>query len=107
MASELRRCRRTRSQVRSAFMATKTETAAECDVVVVGAGAAGLAAAARLAREGVAVCVLEARDRVGGRIFTRRVPGVDVPIELGAELVHGRPAATLAWAAKARSPLVD
>src|SRR5262245_27261172 len=86
-------------------MAADIETA--CDVVVVGAGAAGLAAAARLAREGIAVCVLEARDRVGGRIFTRHNPGVDVPIELGAELVHGRPAATLAWAGEARSPLVD
>ncbi|HZF31263.1 MAG TPA: NAD(P)/FAD-dependent oxidoreductase [Gammaproteobacteria bacterium] len=88
-------------------MVANSETAADCDVVIVGAGAAGLAAAARLAREGVSARVLEARDRIGGRIFTRRVPGVDVPLELGAELVHGRPAATLAWAAKARSPLVD
>ncbi len=84
-----------------------TNKAATCDVAIVGAGAAGLAAAARLVRNGVSVCVLEARDRVGGRILTRRDPGLDVALELGAELVHGRPEATLAWAAKARSPLVD
>ena len=78
------------------------ESAAECDVAIVGGGAAGLAAAAALARNGLAVCVLEARDRAGGRVLTRRDPDVAVPLELGAELVHGRPAATLAWAAKAR-----
>jgi monoamine oxidase len=88
-------------------MVAKNERTAECDVAIMGAGAAGLAAAARLQREGIAVCLLEARDRVGGRIFTRRDPTLDLPIELGAELVHGRPAATLAWAAKARAPLVD
>ncbi|MGH7108579.1 MAG: FAD-dependent oxidoreductase, partial [Acetobacteraceae bacterium] len=38
------------------------------DVIVIGAGAAGLAAAAALGRSGRAVLVLEARDRIGGRI---------------------------------------
>ncbi|HEX5047434.1 MAG TPA: NAD(P)-binding protein, partial [Gammaproteobacteria bacterium] len=88
-------------------MVDESELAADCEVAIVGAGAAGLAAAARLAREGVAVCLLEARDRAGGRIYTRRDPANGLPLELGAELVHGRPAATLAWSAKARSPLVD
>ena len=66
----------------------------QADVLVIGAGAAGLAAAAELARAGLSVSILEARDRVGGRCFTRRLPGVPVPVELGAEFIHGRPDAT-------------
>ena len=58
-------------------------------VIVVGAGCAGLAAAAALHRSGVAVTVLEARDRVGGRILTAHPPGLSAPVELGAEFVHG------------------
>jgi monoamine oxidase len=64
------------------------------DVIVIGAGAAGLAAAAELARAGRSVLVLEARDRIGGRAWTLDVPGLRVPVELGAEFIHGRPAAT-------------
>ena len=59
------------------------------DVVVVGAGAAGLAAARELVRAGVRVRVLEARHRIGGRILTERFPDLAIPIELGAEFVHG------------------
>jgi len=58
--------------------------------IVVGAGAAGLAAARELARAGRDIVVLEARDRVGGRVFTHRPQSSPVPIELGAEFVHGR-----------------
>jgi monoamine oxidase len=65
------------------------------DVVVVGAGVAGLAAADRLAGDGARVVVLEARDRIGGRVLTLRPRGVPVPIELGAEFVHGRVPETL------------
>ncbi|HET7583842.1 MAG TPA: NAD(P)/FAD-dependent oxidoreductase [Gemmatimonadaceae bacterium] len=61
-------------------------------VIVVGAGVAGLAAARALVRAGVDVAVLEARDRIGGRILTQRVPMLPLPVELGAEFVHGRPA---------------
>ncbi len=65
------------------------------DVIVVGAGAAGLAAAEVLGRAGLSVWLLEARNRIGGRIFTWRDPIFPVPVELGAEFVHGRPAVTL------------
>lgn len=77
------------------------------DVAVIGAGAAGLAAAAELSRRGVSACLLEARDRIGGRILTRHEPDVSVPLELGAELVHGKAPATLMWLAKGKVPLID
>lgn len=56
-------------------------------VVVVGAGVAGLAAATALAGEGVDVTVYEARDRIGGRVWTDRSLGV--PLDLGASWIHG------------------
>jgi monoamine oxidase len=62
------------------------------DVIVIGAGAAGLVAAATLAETGLSVIVLEARDRIGGRIFTLNDVEQQFPIELGAEFIHGRPA---------------
>ena len=62
------------------------------DALVVGAGVAGLAAARALVDAGRRVVVLEARDRIGGRVLTVRPPGLAVPIELGAEFVHGTPA---------------
>jgi monoamine oxidase len=77
------------------------------EVIVVGAGAAGLAAAAELARAGRDVVVLEARERIGGRCDTRRMPGLAVPVELGAEFIHGRPEATLALLERACVPGVD
>ncbi|MCC6211272.1 MAG: FAD-dependent oxidoreductase, partial [Burkholderiales bacterium] len=64
------------------------------DVVVIGAGAAGLAAADALARAGRSVLVLEARERVGGRCWTRSMPGMDAPVEVGAEFIHGQAKAT-------------
>jgi monoamine oxidase len=59
------------------------------DIIVIGAGAAGLAAAAALARSGRTVLLLEARDRIGGRLFTRLEPALAAPVELGAEFIHG------------------
>lgn len=57
-------------------------------VIVIGAGAAGLAAAERLVAAGVETTVLEASDRAGGRV--RHLEGfADFHIELGAEEVHG------------------
>ena len=58
------------------------------DVIVIGGGVAGLAAAGELGRRGMRVVLLEARDRLGGRIFTKRQAGWGAPIELGAEFVH-------------------
>lgn len=57
--------------------------------MVIGAGIAGLGAARVLAEAGCAVTVLEASDRVGGRVRTHATNGLAV--ELGAEFVHGRP----------------
>ena len=62
------------------------DTGAE-SVIVVGSGAAGLAAAHRLSDEGIDVRVVEARDRIGGRVWTDRRLGV--PLDLGASWIHG------------------
>jgi monoamine oxidase len=60
------------------------------DVVVIGAGAAGISAARALHEKGIAVVVLEARERIGGRVWTVHDRDLCVPIELGAEFIHGR-----------------
>ena len=62
------------------------------DVIIVGAGAAGLAAAKDLVSAGREVLIVEARDRIGGRMYSTRAPGVPIAIELGAEFIHGTPA---------------
>jgi len=72
----------------------------DADVLILGAGVAGLAAAARLTEAGRRVILVEARSRIGGRIDTRREPaaqpGDDAvpPRERGAEFIHGVPRAT-------------
>jgi monoamine oxidase len=72
----------------------------DLDAVVVGAGFAGIAAAQRLLEAGRTVLVLEASDRVGGRALTDYRLGAGVPLELGAQMVHGRSAITHAWIAR-------
>jgi monoamine oxidase len=59
------------------------------DVAIIGAGAAGLAAARELRRRGRSMVVLEARERIGGRVSTVDDPRLPVPVELGAEFIHG------------------
>ena len=66
-------------------------------VVVVGAGIAGLATANALIHAGVECVVLEARDRVGGRLHTVDVAGW--PVDMGGSLIHfpaGNPLSALA-----------
>ncbi|MGZ9004413.1 MAG: flavin monoamine oxidase family protein [Burkholderiales bacterium] len=77
------------------------------EIIVLGAGAAGLAAAAKLARSGRRAIVIEARERVGGRIWSHEEPGVPVPIELGAEFIHGRAQPVFDLLARAGSAAVD
>ena len=79
----------------------------QAEVIVIGAGAAGLAAAATLARAGRSVLVLDARSRIGGRCLTLRHPSLDAPVELGAEFIHGRPQTTLSLLRKARTSAVE
>ena len=61
----------------------------DIDVLILGAGMAGLTAARALAERNVRVCILEARPRVGGRILSQKVEGGGT-VELGAEFIHGR-----------------
>ena len=62
----------------------------DADVVVVGAGAAGIAAARRLAAEKLNVLVFEAQDRIGGRCVTD-TKTFGVPFDLGAHWIHTPP----------------
>lgn len=65
--------------------------AKNADVIVIGAGVSGLVAAAELSRRGESVILLEARNRVGGRVHTLTDPVYKSAIELGAEFIHGYP----------------
>jgi monoamine oxidase len=58
----------------------------DVDVAVIGAGAAGIAAAQELIRSGRSVVVLEARDRIGGRAYTDISLGI--PFDAGAQYIH-------------------
>jgi monoamine oxidase len=77
------------------------------DIIVIGAGAAGLAAAAALGGSGRSVLLLEARDRIGGRIWTRLEPALAAPVELGAEFIHGDSPETSALLRSAGAAAID
>jgi monoamine oxidase len=79
----------------------------ETDILIIGAGAAGLAAARELSSANFNVIVLEARDRIGGRIHTHPDSHLSAPIELGAEFVHGKAPDTLKIAARAGLKLLQ
>ncbi|MGH9519579.1 MAG: FAD-dependent oxidoreductase, partial [Terriglobales bacterium] len=64
----------------------------DADVAVIGAGVAGLAAARALRAGGTEAIVIEARHRIGGRLWTLHPPDWPLPVELGAEFIHGEPA---------------
>jgi len=78
-------------------------------ILVVGAGIAGLAAARELHRQGREVLVIEARDRIGGRIWTDTAWS-DRPLDLGASWIHGvtgNPITELAAQSGARTVTTD
>src|ERR1700730_15916463 len=75
------------------------------DVLIIGVGAAGLIAWRELHSVGLHVVVLEARDRIGGRILTDH--STSTPIELGAEFVHGKPKAVWPILERANLEIVE
>jgi monoamine oxidase len=77
------------------------------DVAIIGAGAAGLASARLLTQQGLSVALIEARDRVGGRLLTIHPAASPIPIELGATFVHGKPPETLALVRAADATLYE
>jgi monoamine oxidase len=62
-------------------------------VVIIGAGTAGLTAARELARRGLPAILLEARNRIGGRVWTN-FDFAPLPVEFGGEWIHGDHAPT-------------
>ncbi len=83
---------------RSANMVLETDAQR---IAVVGAGVSGLAAAQLLASHGRQVTVFEARDRIGGRVWTDHRLGV--PVDLGASWIHGTTNNPLTWLADQQS----
>jgi monoamine oxidase len=79
----------------------------EPETIVIGAGAAGLAAARTLSDAGRTVTVLEARPRIGGRILTIHDREWPLPVELGAEFLHGEAQATRDIAERAGLAVVE
>lgn len=83
----------------------RARPADDADVLVLGAGIAGLTAARDLATQHMRVVVLEARDRIGGRLWTDRTTA-SIPLDLGASWIHGvqgNPLVALARRAEVRT----
>lgn len=73
----------------------------KAEIIIVGAGAAGLIAAYELSKAGKKIMLFEARDRIGGRACTTHPKGFSQAIETGAEFVHGQLPITLGLLQKA------
>ncbi len=71
-----------------ANIASKKRMTATTEVIVIGAGIAGLSAASNLQKQGKKVVVLEARERIGGRIWTDHSWN-NLSLDLGATWIHG------------------
>ena len=81
----------------------------QSDVIVLGAGVAGLVANCELSKSGLSISIVEASDRIGGRAYTERDGQLDTPIEYekfgsdGAQLTLAEPInGTLFFAGEAR-----
>ena len=74
------------------------------DVIIIGAGCAGLMAMRELLTAGYHVCLLEASPSAGGRIATIKEKGFDSPVETGAEFIHGKLPITRKLLRKANIP---
>jgi monoamine oxidase len=79
----------------------------DADVIVIGAGAAGLQAARNLAKGSLRTIVLEARERVGGRVYSIPSNRTAVAAELGAEFIHGKAPETAALLREIGSAAID
>jgi monoamine oxidase len=79
----------------------------DADIIILGAGAAGLAAARQLTQRGFSVTLIEARERIGGRLMTIHPASSPIPIELGASFEHGRPPETVALVREAGVTLYE
>src|SRR5258705_9094156 len=88
------------------MIVTITGVSSEQSVLILGAGAAGLAAARDLAAAGFQVMLIEARDHVGGRVHTHHNSSL-IPVELGAEFVHGQHPQLLQIIENSGRPLCD
>lgn len=75
------------------------------DIIIIGAGAAGLAAMRKLVEAGLSVCMIEASSSAGGRIATIQ-EGFKQPVEAGAEFVHGKLPLTFKLIKEAKLKLV-
>ena len=79
----------------------------DLDVLIIGAGVAGLAALRELSNTDFRTLCVEGRDRIGGRVLTITDPLFPLPIELGPEFIHGRPHETWDLVREARLAVFD